>query len=38
MTLFMWVLFIGGLILTGVTPWGFLPVVVAIGFWLGGGP
>jgi hypothetical protein len=38
MTFFMWWLFIIGLILIGVTPWGFVPIIIAVGFLLGGGP
>jgi hypothetical protein len=37
-TFFMWWLFIIGLIMLGWTAWGFLPIVIAIGFGLGGGP
>lgn len=38
MTLLMWLFFVVGLITIGTTPWGFLPVVIAVGFLLGGGP
>jgi hypothetical protein len=38
MTFFMWWLFIVGLIMIGLTPWGFLPIGLAVAFWLGGGP
>ena len=37
MNLAMWALFIGGLILVGATPWGLLPILIAVGFLLGGG-
>jgi hypothetical protein len=37
MTFPMWVLFIVGLIMIGVTPWGFVPIVISVGFLIGGG-
>ena len=36
MTFFMWWFFIIGLIMIGFTPWGFLPIIIAAAFWLGG--
>lgn len=37
MTFFMWWLFIIGLITVGYTAWGFLAIIIPIGFLLGGG-
>jgi hypothetical protein len=37
MTFFMCWLFIIGLIMIGWTAWGFVPIVISVGFLLGGG-
>lgn len=37
MTLFMWALFIIGLLMIGSTGWGFVPIIISVGFLLGGG-
>jgi hypothetical protein len=33
--LMMWTLFIIGLLLIGSTPWGFLPLIIAVGYGMG---
>lgn len=37
MTFLMWALFIVGLLLIGSTGWGFVPIIISVGFLLGGG-
>lgn len=37
MAFFMWWLFIVGLLMIGATPWGFVPIVISVGFLLAGG-
>ena len=36
-TLFMWMVFIVGWMIVGLTPWGLALILIPTGFWLGGG-